>query len=443
MTKNGQPAISVLNKSDIQLSVKFGFLGLGMGGSSIASACSDIQTNVTNNRFPYSSLLVNTNSIDLEKVKAKNPTTKKLVIGDGRGAGRNISKGKEMFGESYEVINEEFNKQFADRDFIWIVAGLGGGTGTGSVMDAIGLVHKSKFKGKFGLILTLPLDKDGDTVVQNAFMKLGDINKYMSALGSIILIDNQKLYNHFTTVNKTATIDAFLSYSNEYVADMLHELNTVTSSFTPFGSDHFDASEFENLIKTPGILHFARLTSKSTEVDSGQTTSYSLRLNERITDGVLSDGYDLDDTVRAAVSILANPFTSKRLYNMEFIEEINNVIDRHAPYAKEKPVATYTYPYSSNDVSYKDEVYFYAVFAGLGLPTRVGQLKNKLVESRDRPVKKKTETDLFGDLSGMFNTSTEPQNSLLDDLFSDSPSSNETAQDEHDSDAALFQPKHR
>lgn len=437
MTKTQNNTISVLKNSSIKLSLKFGFLGLGMGGSSIAAACSDIQTNVTNNRYPYTSLLVNTNSVDLSKVDAKNPSTKKLVIGTGRGAGRNITEGESMFKQDYKKVEEEFNKQFSDRDFLWIVAGLGGGTGTGSIIEAIRLVYTSNFKGKFGLILTLPMNKDGDTVLKNAVSRLNTISKAMNGLGSIILIDNQKLYDHFITDNKTAGISEFLDYSNQYVAEMLHELNTVTSSFTPVGSDHFDASEFENLIKTPGILHFARLITKSTDVDSSQVASYSTRLKERIHQGVLSDGYDITDADRAAVSILANPSTSKRLFNIEFLQEINTIIDNEVPFAKEKPVAAYTYPYKNSDEEYHHDVYFYAVFAGLQFPKRIIELIGQVNSIAERDNSKVAKKDIFGSLDSTIFQDEKPKDLSFEELFS-APSKE---QPEEDPLAALFGPK--
>lgn len=93
MTIQVQQQRSVIKNSKNKISMRFGFLGLGMGGTSIASACADIQTDIQNNRYPYTSLLINTNQIDLDRIDKKNPNTKKLTIGGGRGAGWSIKLG--------------------------------------------------------------------------------------------------------------------------------------------------------------------------------------------------------------------------------------------------------------------------------------------------------------------------------------------------------------
>lgn len=387
-----------------------------MGGSSIAAACADISTNVQNNRFPYSALLVNTNRIDLDKIDTINPNTQKMIIGSGKGAGRNIKLGEQMYQEDAEIIGEAVQKQFSNTDFVWIVVGLGGGTGTGSVIEAIRTMMENGFKKRFGLIMTLPRSSEGQTVLNNALQRLQKINGAMAALGSIILVDNQKLYSHFSKNQPTATVSEYLSYSNNFIAETLHELNVVTSSFNPVGENHFDVSEFENLIKTPGVLHFARFTSKASELDSAQSISHAGRLKDQINEGVLSEGYDLSDATRLAVSILANKPTANRLFNFEFVNAIESEVNELAPFANEKPVAHYVY--QNKDIS---EVYFYAVFAGLKLPKRVGELVQegkrlaRMVEE-----KQSNEVDPFADMESLSPSNEQQDDDVsFDDLFGD------------------------
>ena len=379
---------SIIKSEDIKISMRFGFLGLGMGGGSIAAACGDIATNKTNDRFPYTSLLINTNTIDLDKIEVKNPNTKKLLIGDGKGAGRKIKLGEEKFKESSEKIVSAIKNQFQKTDFVWIVAGLGGGTGTGSIIEAIRLLMTNNFNKRFGLILTLPRLIEGKTILANALQRLNEINAAMKGLGSIIIVDNQKLFNHFSKTKEDAQIAEYLDFTNRFVAETLHELNVVTSSFNPVGESHFDSSEFENLIKTPGVLHFARFTSKAHEVDASQSISHIGKLKEQIDEGVLSDGYDLGKSTRLAVSILANKGTASRLFNFKFAVAIENEINEIAPLSNERPIAQYVY--DSKDTN---EVYFYAVFAGLKLPSQVSEL----VSEHARLVELESRNNLIGD----------------------------------------------
>jgi cell division GTPase FtsZ len=424
---------SVIKNENISISLRFGFLGLGMGGSSIAAACADISTNITNNRFPYTALVVNTNKVDLDKIESHNPSIKKLVIGTGKGAGRNIQLGEEMFKESEELIKKEIKQQFEKTDFVWIVAGLGGGTGTGSVIEAIRVLMTNGFNKRFGLILTLPRLNEGQTVLNNALQRLQMINKAMSGLGSIILVDNQKLYDYFSENKSDSSVAEYLQFSNQFVAETLHELNVVTSSFKPVGENHFDSSEFENLIKTPGILHFARFTSKSNEIDSAQSLSHIGKLKDQIDSGVLSDGYDLTNSSRLAVSILANKSTASRLFNFEFANAIEQDINQIAPLANEKPIAQYIY----QDRELQD-VYFYAVFAGLKLPKYVVELVQETTRLIELQKNKEQDTDdIFAALTTVQAENDSPEPSF-DELFGNNNNETKKAPSDEDVFNALF-----
>lgn len=416
---------SIIKNEDIKFSVRFGFLGLGMGGSSIAAACAEIATNKTNDRYPYTSLLVNTNTVDLDKIDAKNPYTTKLVIGNGDGAGRNIEVGEKMFIEDEKKVVNAIKNQFESTDFVWIVAGLGGGTGTGSVIQAIRLLMTNGFSKRFGLILTLPRTIEGSTVLDNALQRLQMINKAMNGLGSIILVDNQKLYDYFTEHKEDASIAEYLEFSNRFVAETLHEMNVITSSFKPFGDNHFDSSEFKNLIKTPGVLHFARFTTKANEVDAAQSISHIGKLKEQIENGVLSDGYNLANSTRLAVSILANQPTANRLFNFKFTNAIEEEINDIAPLSSERPIAQYVY-----QTKEAKEVYFYAVFAGLKLPKRVNELieeNNRLIELKES--QKIDSDDIFATMkSGNSEQKTESSN--FEDLFGSKKEENKEKSEE-------------
>lgn len=371
-----QQKITRLNHENPKLSYKFGFLGIGMGGTSIAAACADIQTNITNNRFPYNAVLINSNQIDLEKVNPRNTNIAKVLIGNGKGAGRNIEIGESLYKSEIDKIESAINTQFKDSEFIWLTVGLGGGTGTGSVIQAIGSLMKNNFNKKFGLILTLPRNEEGRTVINNALQRLQLIYGAMNNLGPILLVDNQKLFKEFSESNPNSTIADYLKYSNSYVAEALHDLNTVTASYVPVGENHFDSSEFGFMLRTSGLIHFARFNAKSSDIDVAQSVSYSDKIKEEIQNGVISDGYNLATAKRAALSVLANKNDSKRLFTLEFSHQLEQMVASVAQSASEKPVALYTYETTkrnNNDVD--NNVYFYAVFAGLGLPeARIAEL---------------------------------------------------------------------
>ncbi|GEL05546.1 plasmid replication protein [Rummeliibacillus stabekisii] len=382
---------TLTQNKDVKLSLNFGFMGLGMGGSSIAAACAEMQTD---KEYPYKAILVNTNEMDLDKIQVDNEDTEKILIGDGKGASRDINLGEKLFKQHEQIIAKKVNAHFSDRDFIWIVAGLGGGTGTGSVIQAIRVLMTEGFNKKFGLILTLPRDTEGATVLNNALTRLQSIHQAMQGLGSIIIVDNQKLFNSFVEKGAVSTKE-YLSFSNNYIARTLHEMNVVTASFKPFSEFHFDSSEFTKLIKTPGILHFVRYAQGAATIDASEPIKYIRTLESKIQEGVLSDGFNIAKTKRLALSILANANDVNKILNVQITKSIEDKLDELAPIAIEKPIAQYVY-----DTPDEKDVHFYAAFAGLDLPNRVKELidvNNRFIEEVKKQQENTVENDPFGD----------------------------------------------
>ncbi|MEK3955967.1 MULTISPECIES: plasmid replication protein [unclassified Psychrobacillus] len=371
----------------LSVSSRFGFFGLGMAGGSIAAACANIKLGDGHPIYPYSGLFVNTSRIDMATIKTTNPKTKKLLIGNGQGAGRDIEIGEEMFDASTEVIGEEFDKIFNGHDFIWVVAGLGGGTGTGTVINALEMVIEKGYGGRFGLILTLPRDSEGLNVFENAMKRLKTIEEFMDSFGSIIFVDNQKLYQEFEKSHKNAPVGDYIRHANRFIAETLHEMNVVTASYKPVAEFNFDSSEFINLISTPGVLHIAKATMDATEIVDAKSYNYEQHVENMLVEGVLSGGYELKYADKLAVSIFAENSMANRVFKLSFIERIEAVIQKVSATASEKPIAQYGYKNSvkPNETQSKSPVYLYAMYAGLDLPTRIQEialLKDQLVAEK-------------------------------------------------------------
>lgn len=367
----------------MDLSFKYGFLGLGLGGTSIAAACAELSAG--DNEYPYTALLVNTNKQDLDKVKTKNPKITKKLIGDGKGAGRDISIGESIFVQNKQEILKLMQASFKDTEFIWIAAGLGGGSGTGAIIQAIGLCLE--MNKPFGLIPTLPRVNERSTVNSNALKRLNKIYAAMDKLGPIIPVDNEKLFTEFMANNPNGSLEDYLTYSNEYVAKAIHDKNIITANFDVYGSTNFDSSELGKMLRTPGALHFARMEMTADEFKEldglknmeDQKAKFITRLNEQIEKGVLSSGYDFKKTKRAAISVLCHAQDASKLFNGVMTKQLEDLLLEVAPFATESPVSFHTY----SEVQFekvKEEasnhpVYFYVMLAGLDLPAeRIKQM---------------------------------------------------------------------
>lgn len=364
------------------ISLKLGFMGLGMGGSSIAHECAVIRMNVKNNMNPYTALVLNTNEVDLRKLPDRPNVIKHLLRGYERGAGRDMEVGEEAFVKHKASIHQQVEDFFTDRDFIFVVCGLGGGTGTGSVIEAVRLLYANGFAGRFGLILTLPRDQEGYRVLDNALNRLQMIAKAMKGLGCVLIVDNQKLFVDYLATYPQGSVTDFLTYSNRYIAQTLHDLNVVTARYNPTGAYHFDSSELLKMFQTPGILSFGKVTLDEAAVDAENQGTYLPAIKRSIEKGVLSEGYDLQQATRCAVSLLASPVGAQRIFTLGMVHAVEQHLVECAPYADERPVATYA------DESIR-QLQAYNMFAGLPLPERVTELVD--VVSRLEPPKVESE----------------------------------------------------
>lgn len=405
----------------MKLSYNYGFLGLGLGGTSIAAACAD-STDGTD-KYPYKALLINTNQVDMDKVQSINPQTHKLLIGDGKGAGRDITIGESIFIKNKDKITKSMEAHLKDSEFIWIAAGLGGGSGTGSVLQAIGLCIT--LKKRFGLILTLPRKSERSTVNSNALKRLNKIYAAMDQLGPIIVVDNEKLFNEFMAENPKASLEEYLKYSNEYVANAIHDKNIITANFGVYGSTNFDSSELGKMLITPGALHFARLDTfvdELKELDDlsnmqDKKASFVELLEKKIEDGVLAKGFELKKAKRVAISVLAHQEDAPKLYNGTMAKQLEKLLLELAPNATESPVSFHTYTKEQFDQQKMEKrpVSFYVIMAGLDLPAdRIQEMI-----AADKDAKKELESsssNLFGEYE---ESPVETQTELLslDSLF--------------------------
>lgn len=372
----------------MNISLKYGFFGLGMGGTSIAHACAGIRLTAKSEQRPYTAMLVNSNQMDLLKLPDY-PNIKKITLtGYERGVGRDIQLGQEAFNVHKADIAETVQGYFSDRDYIFICCGLGGGTGTGAVIEAIRLLHGKGFVGRFGLLLTLPRRNEGRKVLDNALQRLQVIKRAMQGLGAIVVVDNEKLFQ--TGLSQSQSVEDFMKSCNRHVARLLHDLNTVTSCYKPYGSYHFDASEWLNMLKTGGCLHIGKCVLPAQSVDLASPVTYMEAIKQSVLNGELSAGYDLQGATSSAVSIVADNVAARRLFTHAFVEQIQSFLHESTPILDENPVATYV-------GDQPGQITIYTVFAGLNFPDSVMKLTEELAELERKAEERSQKTDTIAE----------------------------------------------
>ncbi|PIS34909.1 MAG: cell division protein FtsZ [Parcubacteria group bacterium CG08_land_8_20_14_0_20_43_9] len=143
-------------------------------------------------------IALNCDAQDIKKVKAH----KKIQIGRnltrGLGAGMNPRIGKEAAEESKELIEEALK----DSDIVFVVCGLGGGTGTGAAPLVAEIAQKT---GALTIgAVTLPFSFEGDQ--RRAIAKMGQ-RKIKDRVDTLFVIPNDKLLAQIN--EKTTILSAF------------------------------------------------------------------------------------------------------------------------------------------------------------------------------------------------------------------------------------------
>jgi len=158
-------------------------IGVGGGGSNAVNHM--FRTGIKDVNF----VVCNTDAQALEF----SPVTDKLQLGEtitkGRGAGCDPEIARKAALESQEKIAKLLS---GTTEMVFITAGMGGGTGTGAA-PVIAEVAK-----KMGLltvgVVTLPFRDEGIDFLKRALDGIHEMQKYVD---SLLIIDNQKLYEVF------------------------------------------------------------------------------------------------------------------------------------------------------------------------------------------------------------------------------------------------------
>jgi cell division protein FtsZ len=152
-------------------------------------------------------LAVNTDSQALEASHAP----EKIVLGANRTRGLGAGGDPELGRAAAEDDREKMSAFCAGADIVFIIAGLGGGTGTGAAPVLANLARES---GALVLaIVTLPFEFEGQ---RREYQAQSGLQLLKSAADAVICLPNQKLFKLLD--GKTSVVDAF-KISNALLAE--------------------------------------------------------------------------------------------------------------------------------------------------------------------------------------------------------------------------------
>ncbi|MDQ0271204.1 cell division protein FtsZ [Cytobacillus purgationiresistens] len=298
----------IKNKSAINMTV----VGFGQAGSRIADNFASYKDE--NGKSIYNCLALNSNDGDLKGLKhIQANNTASLELG---GLGKNPQKAMQILEENEnakEKLKDFITKQVRiEDDLVLFCAGLGGGTGTSTIVKAIEefydhynkplitqilkkiiekvskeeyIKNKNHYNKqavllaeeksvKIGIIATLPLRADGPDVLRQVndfsqrIWKLA--NDRTKGISFVTFPDNQFFYDKLkqTPQNRIGDIDNYRDFANNEICSVLHEWNTAT---TGGGTEvTFDSQDFRRaVLEGNGCLVLNRNSKPMKEVSNG------------------------------------------------------------------------------------------------------------------------------------------------------------------------------
>ncbi|WP_204407714.1 cell division GTPase [Brevibacillus laterosporus] len=331
---------SFVKQRGAALGTKFGFIGIGQGGSKIVDTFAGIR-NPINNEPAYPVLCLNTNIGDLESLKNVDKHNRVSLQGKEfeRGAGMDPEKGRLAVEANGEIVFNAINRVLKDADVIVVAASLGGGTGTGAINMVIDVV--ADYVGKPVMaIVSLPNSHIDENI--NAYNALKELtpkleeirtdsmgNQYR-VLENLTIIDNKKIIeDHLNDADLNSTI-SWDRYSNYKVASILHEWNVST---TLESDKTLDAEDFKNkLLFSGGVLTYAKKKINLQETDLKSETDL---INEIVSTykgkNVLANGFNYVNDARAFGLHVVMPKSKEDMLNINTLEKINRRLQEELP----------------------------------------------------------------------------------------------------------------
>jgi|GEM_PF-1662414 len=350
-------------------------VGLGQCGGNIAAEFY---------KRGYNAIALNTSYTDLKALEAL-PEENKIYIGvDGRnGAGKDLSLGKRSVLMNQNKILSSVQKMLSGADILLLTAGLGGGTGSNLSELAAAL---EPLKVLTSALVTIPTGGESSITKVNAVKAL---NNLLSVnLGSIILLDNQKILEQFPDIS----LGSFYSKANSVIAEVFDTFNTMNEDPDALSVRSFDSEDFKKVFLSSGFVTFGYNTFQTQDA----LTSDILmdRLNELWeSSSVFASGFDFSAASISAVVL----FAPRHILAKSPVDIFEKLTHSLKEITSGSAVYTGIYQYSKEDRPVK----LYAMLGKLPLPGRVNELLSQAVEEGKQLSQKVKEEIPRLDLSGL------------------------------------------
>ena|GEM_PF-133153 len=279
----GQGAVDVssdideeLRKIAAQMDVCIKIIGCGGGGSNTINRCVD--AGISGAQL----CAINTDAKHLLTIRAP----KKILI--GRTATRGLGAGAiPEVGEQAAKENElEIREYLRGAHIVFVTAGLGGGTGTGSAHFVARIAKESLQALTIGVV-TLPFKAEGTIRMENA---LAGLDKLRRVCDTTIVIPNDKLLELVPKL----PIDAAFKVADEV---LMQTMKGLTEIITKPGLVNLDYSDIQTVMREGGIS-FVGIGESDDEDDRVEAA-----VKEALTSPLLGE-IDLKDAKGALIRVV-------------------------------------------------------------------------------------------------------------------------------------------
>ena len=269
-------------------------LVLGVGGAGGNAINGMIDSGLQGVEF----IAVNTDAQDLRLSKAQTKIQMGLNLTKGLGAGAKLDIGQAAADES---LNEIVNI-LQGANMVFITAGMGGGTGTGSA-HVIARAAKELNILTVGVI-TLPFLYEGPSRMRKAQQGLDELRKHVD---TIIVVPNQNL---FKIASEQTTFEESFELSNDV---LLHGVQSITDLMVRPGLINLDFADVETVMSSMGK---AMMGTGQAEGEGRAVKAAESAINNPLID---------DYSLKGAKGLLVNITGGKDLKLFEVDEAVNKV----------------------------------------------------------------------------------------------------------------------
>ena len=228
----------MLPDNEFESAVSCAFLGIGGGGGKLAKAFLDLGFNKT--------LLINTTEKDQPSGV---PEEHFLLIPGADGVGKDVKLGKEVLSDNGALVEDALRTRIGKVDWIFVLAGGGGGTGSASHS-----LHQSLTRylssvgasGKVVYIVTQPSSQEllNPTIADNSAQVLEDVSS-----SPHIVIDNERQLHLLR--GKVGMLNMY-PLANKNFAKLFSQVLKLASEPSPIQS--FDSKDLEKCLSVSGRM---------------------------------------------------------------------------------------------------------------------------------------------------------------------------------------------